>query len=137
MSIAVVLIRCFTTVICCGCTTFVVVDSNMYGGGNQSYTRIIVAACHRHQLTSNFNRASLTTTSTVQTSWRSAFVLTACGPIHSQRALGNHMLPCFRLQQILPILLRDRTQALHYTCHSHTAYSVRFASCGLAQAFKR
>ena len=105
MSIAVVLIRCFTTVICCGCTTFVVVDSNMYGGGNQSYTRIIVAACHRHQLTSNFNRASLTTTSTVQTSWRSAFVLTACGPIHSQRALGNHMLPCFRLQRILPILL--------------------------------
>ena len=24
-----------------------------------------------------------------------------------------------------------------YTCHSHTAYSVRYASCGLAQAFKR
>ncbi len=24
-----------------------------------------------------------------------------------------------------------------YTCHSHTAYSVRYASCGLAWAFKR
>ncbi len=52
-------------------------------GKSQSYTCcIVVAVCHRHQLTSNFNRASLPTTSTVWTQWRSASISTSCGPIH-------------------------------------------------------
>ena len=57
--------------------------NDRYHGKSQSYTCcIIVAVCCRHQLTSNFNRASLSTTSTVWTQWRSASISTSCGPIH-------------------------------------------------------
>ena len=97
-------------------------------GGKVSHTHTIVTVCHRHQLTSNFNRANLPTTSNCLDLIviGSASILTTCGPIHLQRALGNHMLPWFWLQRILPILFHDHTQALHLHM-SFTIYCIFYS----------